>query len=543
MGMPAGWSDFIESLVLLLCLLPLVGIALIVLVSRWGASAVRQTAVVNVLLSGGLSVLMVWQMQTAEPRQTPGPRFQMVSVHRWLAARSPVKPQSQKSTSNRSVARPLRTIGPDIRLAFGVDSLSQWLIMLTSLLIIPAVLLGGKKERKQPALFYSLLLLFQSAATGLFAALDVVLFCFCFELTILPLYLLIGRWGGSQRRPAVRRLVVSHLVGSLFVLLGLMGVVVTYWWMQSDAFGTIPPMTFSIPQLLSEDSSAPGLVMLATTNAVAGSDWNQFGPWLFLFLLAGFLIRPALFPFHAGLPGVVREAPSVARMLLLGIVPLFSLYGCVRFLLPLFPVQCAELGGAISAVAIVGLVFTGLSALAETDAVRRITLATISLLQLALAGLFLPGPLGVTGGVVQMLSVGLSVGLLLLLHEFDHRPGQLGAASENRGQRQPRRRALLLFAMLAVIGAPGLGGFSGATLSLLGIFQQSGRWAIPAMAGLLIVAWSLLRLWPTDLSPRDSVSPNRGAKDLTVCECAAVAPIVVAIIWIGINPQLIGGLA
>jgi len=113
------------------------------------------------------------------------------------------------------------------------------------------------------------------------------------------------------------------------------------------------------------------------------------------------------------------------------------------------------------------------------------------------------------------------------------------ATGEKPSRSQPRRRALLLFAMLALIGAPGLSGFSGATISLLGIFQQSGWLAIAALLGLLIVAWAVLRLWPTGLSPQSAISPDQGAGDLTLRDCAALAPIVAAIIWIGINPQFI----
>ncbi len=307
---------FADNVVLLLMVLPLIGAGLVVSCSRYGAHAVRRTALMNVLLSALLGLLMVSQY---DPLAATVKRefVQMGSTLRWLGVESDSHAQS-----------------PDIRIALGVDGVSLWFVFETVLLTLTAVLCRWGREGRNPAAYYALLLVGESALVGLFASQDVVLFCVCLELAIIPLFFLSGLWGGADRRRAACRFFLWNLAGSLMILAGLAGVVVASGMLTAIGGSGRPFVTFSIPELSRLIEGVP------LRGPEALQHWRIVSPWLFLCILAGFAIKTPLFPFHWWLTRSQREADDGRGLLVCCVGTAIGCFGIVRLVLPLFPELC-----------------------------------------------------------------------------------------------------------------------------------------------------------------------------------------------------------
>lgn len=379
--------------------------------------------------------------------------------------------------------------GFDVRFSLGLDGLSVWLFALTAVLMLTCVLVSWEAVTEQPHIFYGLLLLLESGLLGVFAARDVILFYVFFEFTLLPLFFLIGIWGSEERRRAANKFFLYTLAGSVITFLGLLAIVL---WM----FGRSGELTFSIPRLV-ELASDPRFQL--------DTAWQV---WVFLALFVGFAIKVPLFPLHTWLPLAHTEAPTAGSVVLAGVLLKIGTYGFARFCLPILPDATAKLMPYLLWLSVAGIVYGALVALAQRDMKRLIAYSSVSHLGYCMLGLFALNRLGMHGGLLQMINHGLSTGglfaLVGMMYERYHTReiAQLGGVA----QRLPRLAALVVFFTLASIGLPGLNGFVGEFLVLLGMFRRAfesppAAWAwqwqvisVAAVGGVVLGAWYMLWL-------------------------------------------------
>mgnify|MGYP005842596823 CR=1 FL=1 len=435
--------------------------------------------------------------------------------------------------------------GLDLRFGLGLDGLSVWLFPLSSLLTFTAVLVSWHAVDRGAASFYRLLLILLTGMLGVFAARDVLLFYVFFEATLIPLFFLIGIWGHDERRYAAVKFFLFTLAGSVLTFLGLLALAIYNSHMRPDGV-----LTFSIPRL-TEDLAA------LRTN-------GQFPPavqmWIFLALFAGFAVKVPLFPLHTWLPLAHVEAPTAGSVLLAGILLKIGGYGFLRFSLPMLPDAAAASAPWILCLAAVGILYGALTALAQSDIKRLIAYSSVAHLGYCVLGFFALNPLGLHGGLLQMVNHGLATGGLFavvgMLYERYHtrRIDSFGGLA--------RRLPLLAFFMFLLtfssIGLPGLNGFAGEFLILAGMFQRAwlfrpGELALAAAAvfGVVLAAWYMLqlvgRVFFGELKEphltggchgggESNAAPGR-VPDLTVREVFALAPLAVFIVWIGVQPS------
>jgi NADH-quinone oxidoreductase subunit M len=419
--------------------------------------------------------------------------------------------------------------GAGVRFHLGLDGVSLWLVVLTALLSVTAVLVSWEETRERTRSYYALLLVLQTGMLGVFTALDIVLFYVFFEFTLIPLFFLIGVWGGQERRRAARTFFIYTLAGSVLTLLGLIYVVAAYYD-QTDIVGE-PVLTFSIPEL---------------TANLRLSERQQ--TWVFLALLAGFAIKVPLFPFHTWLPLAHVEAPTAGSVILAGVLLKIGTYGFLRFSLPLTPVASVEFLGLIALLAIIGIIYGALVALGQDDIKRLIAYSSVSHLGFCMLGLFALGSvasstIGISGALLQMVNHGLSTGALFalvgMLYERYHtrQIDSLGGLA----RRMPVLTFFFVFMTLSSIGLPGLNGFVGEILVLVAAFQVKKRYAVFAAVAVILGAfymlWLVQRIFFGPLREPHSSSAADAPSDLKPREIAALAPIVAACVWIGLQPN------
>ncbi|MFM8251071.1 MAG: NuoM family protein [Planctomycetota bacterium] len=425
---------------------------------------------------------------------------------------------------------------PDIRFRVGLDGLGVWMYGLAALLMVTAVLVSWEAIEDRPALFYGMLLLLESGCLGVFAARDLLLFYIFFEFTLIPLFFLIGIWGSEQRRYAAIKFFLFTLAGSVLTFLGMLAIVL---W---DARQTGAGLRFSIPDL----TAALAIHPLPVT-------WQI---WIFLALFAGFAIKVPLFPLHTWLPLAHVQAPTAGSVILAGVLLKIGTYGFVRFNLPLLPEASAFFMPAIMTLSVAGIVYGALVALAQSDIKRLIAYSSVSHLGYCMLGLFALNPLGMQGGVLQMVNHGLSTGglfaLVGMLYERYHTReiAQYGGLAA----RLPKLSCLMLLFTFSSIGLPGLNGFAGEFLILIGTFQRAmveaaggSRFllqvvAVVAVSGVVLGAWYMLSLvrrvffgpWREPAADGHHADAPR---DLTIRELAALLPLVIFVFWIGLAPD------
>jgi NADH-quinone oxidoreductase subunit M len=535
------WDVFLDRLILLMILLPLIGAWIVLIVAGFGPEAARRSALVNVLITFSLATVMVAGYDPHRTFDDGSPRvIQMESNLRWLAERS-LQSVRQEGTQGRGEVVLTQVIrGTDVRFAVGVDGISLWPIALTALLAIPAVLAGWDGGADRPASFYALLLVLESGLIGVFAALDVVLFYVFLELSLIPAVFLIGWWGGYRRRAVVHRLLLFNLAGSLLILLGVIAVVVSFSWMYAIEFQSQPRLTFSMAGL------TEGIHAMLEHEQLdaARRYWQRVSPWIFLSLSAGLAIKLPLAPFHSWLAATNDEAPRSVRLLLTAVASIVGCYGFLRLVIPLFPeisIRAAELIGGL---ALLSTLFAALLMPAQSDWKRLAACWTTATMGLCLAGVFSLTAVGVTGGLLQLVNHGLSMGLLLLLIGALERRYHSTAIDEFGGLagRSPLLAGLFVFAVASLIGVPGLNVFAGQLLLLLGLFGTAPMLAVAGMLALLLGTWAFVgstakMVFGKRRLPRPDASQPPCSADLDSRELAGLLPLVLVIAWIGLAPQ------
>ncbi len=427
----------------------------------------------------------------------------------------------------------------NIQFSVGLDGLGLWLFVLTALLLVVAVLVSWEAIQDQERLYYRFLLLLGTGMLGVFVARDIILFYIFFEFTLIPLFFLIGIWGSDQRRYAAIKFFLFTLAGSVLTLLGLLTIVLWDYWNVQHGM----KMTFSIPELASD-------LQRATANGAGMSTALQ--TWLFLALFAGFAIKVPLFPLHTWLPLAHTEAPAAGSILLAGVLLKIGTYGFLRFNLPMLPAGTAVCMPWLLWLSVAGIVYGALVALAQSDMKKLIAYSSVSHLGFCMLGIFALNRVAVQGGTLQMINHGLSTGglfaLVGMMYERYHtrRIADFGGIAAET----PILAFFFVFMTLASIGLPGLNGFAGEFLLLIGMFQRAwgpaaGEWAahyrvisVLAVSGVVLGAWYMLWLvMRVFFGPLRERKDGHPIHDLKLREIAALAPLCVVIVWIGVQPK------
>ncbi len=445
--------------------------------------------------------------------------------------------------------------GIDIHFSIALDGLSLWLFGLTALLMIVAILVGWEAITEQASLYYRLLLILETGMLGVFTARDIILFYVFFEFTLIPLFFIIGIWGHQQRRYAAIKFFIFTLTGSVLTFLGLLAIVL---WDYHHPIGdaAVWKMNFSIPELTAGLAIRP---MHPTVQI-----------WIFLALFAGFAIKVPLVPLHTWLPLAHVEAPTAGSVILAGVLLKIGTYGFARFSLPMLPYASAYFMPFVLWLSLAGVIYGSLVALAQKDIKRLIAYSSVAHMGFCMIGLFSANSLGIEGGTLQMINHGLSTGGLFavvgMIYERYHtrQITELGGLS----RRLPVLSFFMLVLTLSSIGLPGLNGFVGEFLLLLGMFQRGWvettpfyAWqfriiAVLAVSGVVLGAWYMLWLVqrvffgplkePKGDCPNFRVSENgtvpfnawhHPVRDLCFREIIALTPLVVLIVWIGLQPR------
>ncbi|MHC4176410.1 MAG: complex I subunit 4 family protein [Planctomycetota bacterium] len=437
-------------------------------------------------------------------------------------------------------------IGPplNVRFCLALDGLSMWLFALTALLMVTAVLVSWEAIKEQATRYYRLLLILETGMLGVFVARDIILFYVFFEFTLIPLFFLIGVWGSEQRRYAAIKFFLFTLAGSVLTFLGLLAIVLWDYYHPIGDPNTWK-MTFSIPEL----------AMHLNTRSIEAGMPLSVQIWIFLALFAGFAIKVPLFPLHTWLPLAHVEAPTAGSVILAGVLLKIGTYGFVRFCLPMLPDATVTLMPYLLWLSVAGIIYGALVALAQKDIKRLIAYSSVSHLGFCMLGIFAVNRLGMQGGVLQMINHGLSTGglfaLVGMLYERYHtrKIADLGGLA----RKMPVLTFFMLVMTLSSIGLPGLNGFAGEFLLLVGMFQRAWvEWtvhgavhywviAVLAVSGVVLGAWYMLYLvqrvffGPVREPEHDPHEPP--VRDLNFREVMALAPLVVFIVWIGVQPR------
>ncbi len=400
-----------------------------------------------------------------------------------------------------------------ISYALGVDGISLFLVLLTTLLGVVVVLSSWRAITDRVAEFLAFLLLLQTAMIGTFLARDMLLFYVFWETMLIPMYLIIGMWGGERRIYAAVKFFLFTMVGSVLMLVAILYCYGKAGSMDLAAFMRLP---------------------LSPREQVL----------LFAAFAAAFAVKVPLFPLHTWLPDAHVEAPTAGSVILAAVLLKMGTYGLLRFALPLFPHAVAVFAPWLAALSVIGIVYGALVALVQPDVKKLVAYTRVSHLGFVVLGLVSLTPEGIAGGIFQMLAHGLSTGALFLLVGviYERRHTRMIEEFGGLAHGMAGYAALFLFVTLASIGLPGLCGFVGEFLVLFGTFRSEllpHARLLAALAATGVVLGAITMLW---MYQRVFFGPvrherNRGLPDLSRREVAYLVPIVLAILWLGLRPQ------
>lgn len=392
----------------------------------------------------------------------------------------------------------------------GIDGISLFMVLLTAFLMPLCVLASWKIEvRVKP--YFIFLLALETGMIGVFSALDMFLFYLFWEASLVPMYFLIGMWGYGNRLYAATKFFLFTLVGSLLMLVAILFLY----------FATSEDPTFSYRELL-------GTSLTLDTQRL-----------LFLAFFASFAVKVPLVPLHTWLPDAHTEAPTAGSVMLAAVLLKMGAYGLIRFAIPLFPDAARELVPLIMGLAIAGIIYGALVAAMQKDLKRLIAYSSVAHLGFVVLGIFVGSLQGMSGGILQMVNHGLSTGALFMLVGmlYERRHTRLIADFGGLGKSVPIIGGLFLFVALSSIGLPGLNGFIGEFLILLGTFARYSWWVVPAAFGVVLAAVYLLWAYQRVFQGPLTSDANRSMPDINVREAIMLAPLLALIVFIGIYPK------
>ncbi len=463
--------------------IPLLGALLLILVPSSKSAFIRGWSFVVMLIGFIVSLPLFWAYDTSTAA------FQFVERLPWIPS-----------------------IGINYHL--GLDGISLLLVLLTTFLG-PIVILGSGAIKKHLKGYFISILLLQTGMLGTFVALDLFLFYIFWEVMLIPMYFLIGIWGGVERIYAAVKFFIYTMVGSLLMLVGIL-------WIYFNT--TVPGLghTFDYT-LLMQHANFPLQAQL----------------WLFAAFALAFAIKVPMFPFHTWLPDAHVQAPTAGSVILAGVLLKMGTYGYIRFAMPMFPDGVEFFKPAMIALAVIGIIYGALVSIAQKDMKKLVAYSSVSHLGFVMLGLFALNAQAVSGALIQMINHGLSTGALFLLVGivYDRRHTRMIADYGGIAKVMPWYAVVFTVVALSSIGMPGLNGFVGEFLILVGAFKTAPVWAIISATGVILAAiyllWMLRRVFYGPMTHKE----NESLKDLTRWEWATLLPLLVFIVWIGVYPK------
>ncbi|HEX7407385.1 MAG TPA: NADH-quinone oxidoreductase subunit M [Candidatus Binatia bacterium] len=462
---------------------PLAGVLMLALMPKEQHRSLRRGAFVFSLLPFALSLCLLARFNPAEAG------FQFTEEAAWI-------PQ----------------FGISYKVA--VDGISLFLLLLTTFLTPLVILAGWGDIHKRVKEYMVFLLLMETGMVGAFVAVDLFLFYVFWEVMLIPMYFLIGVWGGERRIYAALKLILYTMTGSLLMLVAILYLVILHN-QQTGQF------TFDLMRLY--DFSAP----LATQR------------WLFAAFALAFAIKVPMFPLHTWLPDAHTEAPTGGSVILAGVLLKMGTYGFLRFAIPLFPLAAREALPIIAVLAVIGIVYGALVSMVQPDLKRLVAYSSVSHLGFVMLGMTALNTQGVEGSIYQMLNHGLSTGALFLAVGvlYERRHTRLIREFGGLWQQMPLYGAVFMIVMLSSVGLPGLNGFVGELLILLGAFQTHRVAAIVATSGVLLGAVYMLWMYQRVMFGPLTNPANSNLRDLSKREVLVFLPILVMLFVMGVYPN------
>jgi NADH-quinone oxidoreductase subunit M len=477
--------DFLTNPLNLVIFFPLLGVLALLLMPSEKKNLLRWTALAASLLTFGISIWVLSLFKAANPDLQLGLDIPWIQVAGW-----------------------------NINYATGVDGLSILLVLLTAFLSPISILSTWTAVEERVKDFMIFFLLLEVGMMGVFLAQDLFLFYIFWEFTLVPMYFLIGIWGGPQRIYAAVKFFLYTMAGSILMLIAVL-------WLGVNQH------SFSVPDLIARSGSIPAEMQM----------------WLFLAFAAAFAIKVPMWPLHSWLPDAHVQAPTAGSVILAGVLLKMGTYGFLRFNLPLFPQAAIQAAPWMAGLAVIGIIYGALVSYSQKDVKKLVAYSSVSHLGFVMLGLFALNPMGIQGGILQMINHGLSTGALFLL---------VGMIYERRHTREmdafgglwkvmPVYGSLMLIVALSSMGLPGLNGFVGEFTILLGAFGSEAigsPWfaGVAALGVILAAIYILYMFQKMFLGPLDK-EENKKLKDLNWREIATLVPLLVFIFWIGLYPK------
>lgn len=482
--------NFILNPLILVTFFPLVGVLVLLFIPSDKKNALRWTALVASLATFGLSIWMLTLFDKSNPDLQLGFTLPWIQVAGW-----------------------------NISFAMGVDGLSILLVLLTTFLTPISILSTWTAVKERVKDFMIFFLLLEVGMLGVFLAQDLFLFYIFWEFTLVPMYFLIGIWGGPRRIYAAIKFFLYTMAGSILMLLAIL-------WLG------IYQGTFSVPDLITK-GGIPANIQL----------------WLFLGFAAAFAIKVPMWPLHSWLPDAHVEAPTAGSVILAGVLLKMGTYGFLRFNLPMFPEAAVKAAPWMALLAVIGIIYGAAVSYAQKDIKKLVAYSSVSHLGFVMLGLFALNPQGIEGGILQMINHGLSTGALFLLVGMVYEQTHTREFSVYGGlwKIMPIYGTVMLIVSLSSMGLPGLNGFIGEFAILLGAFGSKAigsPWfaGIAALGVIMAAVYILYMFQKMFLGPEGSIveevkKHGHALRDLNWREIVTVAPLLVLIFWIGLYPK------
>ncbi len=480
--------NFLFEPLSLVTFFPLLGVLALLFLNSEAKPAIRWTALVSSLLTFALSL---WVFFFSGQYNPASGELQLVAKYDWI-----------------------QVAGWNIRYYLAADGLSILLILLTTFLTPISILSTWTAVQERVKDFMLFFLLLEVGMLGVFVAQDLFLFYIFWEFTLVPMYFLIGIWGGPNRLYAAVKFFLYTMAGSILMLLAIL-------WIGINGG------TFSVPELIAQGNIPADIQM-----------------WLFVAFTAAFAIKVPMWPLHSWLPDAHVEAPTAGSVILAGVLLKMGTYGFLRFNLPLFPQAALQAAPVIGWLAVIGILYGAAVSYSQKDVKKLVAYSSVSHLGFVMLGMFAMNEQGITGAILQMVNHGLSTGALFLL---------IGMIYEQTHTREikvygglwkitPVFGSLMLIASLSSMGLPGLNGFVGEFTILLGAFGSAAYgsywFAILSAIGVILAAIYILYMFQKMfLGPAGEITHHHELKDLNWREIVTLLPLLVLMFWIGLFPQ------
>lgn len=481
--------EFLLQPLTLLTFFPFVGILILLFIPSDNKNALRWTTLATTLVTFGISLWVLTMFNASNPS------LQLVAKYDWITV-----------------------AGWNIQYHLGIDGLSILLVLLTGFLTPISILSTWTAVEERVKDFMIFFLLLEVGMLGVFLAQDLFLFYIFWEFTLVPMYFLIGIFGGPRRIYAAVKFFLYTMAGSILMLLAIL-------WLG------IYGQTFSVPELISQHN-IPGQIQM----------------WLFLAFTAAFAIKVPMWPLHSWLPDAHVEAPTAGSVILAGVLLKMGTYGFLRFNLPLFPEAAVKAAPYIALFATIGIIYGAAVSYAQSDVKKLVAYSSVSHLGFVMLGLFAMNKEGIAGAILQMINHGLSTGALFLLVGMIYEQTHTREIKVYGGlwKITPIFGSIMLIVSLSSMGLPGLNGFVGEFTILLGAFgsQAIGNaWyaAISALGVIMAAVYILYMFQKMFLGPQGSIvdevkKHGHALRDLNARELITIIPLLIFIFWIGLYP-------